>query len=119
MSLNIACTAAEVPASTRPTGASVTWPRYANPARTALLARNLPGSTYGALPPDDDWCGQRDGRLEDARRPGREGIDRGTTWAAGCQYRCEITRGPWGEIPCACTGAIGAVRTRVRSGPSI
>ncbi len=63
MSLNIARTAAEVPASTRPTGASVTWPRYANPTRTALLARQLPGSTYGALPPDDDWCGQRDGRI--------------------------------------------------------
>ena len=67
MSLNIACTAAEVPASTRPTGSSVAWPRYANRARTALLARNLPGSTYGALPPDDDWCGQRDGRITGTR----------------------------------------------------
>ena len=52
MSLNIACTAAEVPASTRPTGASVTWPRYANPTnieKVPLQARRLPGSTYGAL----------------------------------------------------------------------
>ena len=41
-SLNIARTAAEVPASTRPTGASVTWPRYANPVCTAELARSSP-----------------------------------------------------------------------------
>jgi hypothetical protein len=70
MSLNIACTAAEVPASTRPTGASVTWPRYANPTdieTVPLQARRLPGSTYGAPPPDDDWCGQRDGRITRTR----------------------------------------------------
>ena len=71
-------------------------------------------SSLAQQPPQENACSVRGGTLnrtglEDARRPGREGIDRGTTWPAGCQNRCEITRGPWGEIPCACTGANGAV----------